>query len=749
MKYSYAGIISLSLLVAACGGRSPSNTDNSSSISTPTTGVVSTTSPIFTSKFEVASQCVGMQSSATNGFIVGNGSTPFKANETNASAISPLHFKATGLGSYMLHGTDGALLAATGQAITGYTLGTQTDANANAEWTLIANNDNGSGVGNGTFKLFNATSAQSLIVDGGGNLALGNAVAVGVSANFALRPASGCKDFPELSDDVVGGTFTGKNVSQPVFGFADVHVHMSATDFLGGAHVGRPYDPFGVEKALPSCASEHGPTGNADAVGGFMSENPATTHGVDGYPTFSSWPGRDSLTHEGMYYRWVERAYKAGLRIMVNDVVENKVLCELQSAAKGRPPICHEMTSAKEQVTYMREMEDYIDAQHGGTGKGWFRIVTSPSEARQVIHEGKLAVVLGIEISHFLDCQVTITKVGPVVTESAPGCETTAQVDQNLQDLYDLGIRQAFPLHEFNNALGGNGIFSGIVLNTGNWKDTGQYWETYECPTVPFQYELGSEFETSDPSPFFAALPGGQIFLGGTVPVYPNYARHCNARDTFTPMGVYAIKEMMKKGMIIEIDHIEYKTKSELLDIAEAQTPPYPIVSTHGGHGGISKAQAQRIINTGGIIFPYKNNGADYHKFINDLQIDYTYPSGAVFGVGYGADTNGLGPQADPRSSSSTPVQYPFTLFSGPDWAQTLAHPNVNVTPVTFNQSASPEGNRAWDINTEGSAHYGLIADFVEEVRIEGGDPALKALFNSAEAYLQMWEKSLQSRTIN
>jgi hypothetical protein len=34
-----------------------------------------------------------------------------------------------------------------------------------------------------------------------------------------------------------------------------------------------------------------------------------------------------------------------------------------------------------------------------------------------------------------------------------------------------------------------------------------------------------------------------------------------------------------------------------------------------------------------------------------------------------------------------------------------------------------------------------MIPDFVEETRIEGGQEAIDALYNSAEAYLQMWEK--------
>ena len=52
----------------------------------------------------------------------------------------------------------------------------------------------------------------------------------------------------------------------------------------------------------------------------------------------------------------------------------------------------------------MRKMERYIDAQYGGPGKGWYRIVTDPFQARRVINQGKLAVVMGIETSVLFGC---------------------------------------------------------------------------------------------------------------------------------------------------------------------------------------------------------------------------------------------------------------------------------------------------------------------------------------------------------
>src|SRR3546814_15832797 len=83
--------------------------------------------------------------------------------------------------------------------------------------------------------------------------------------------------------------------------------------------------------------------------------------------------------------------------------------------------------------------------------------------------------------------------------------------------------------------------------------------------------------------------------------------------------------------------------------------------------------------------------------------------------MGYGADTNGLATQSGPRGADAVPVKYPFTLFKGKDWPSEFAR----IQPITFDESAVPEGHRAFDINSEGLAQYGMIADWVEAVRSE------------------------------
>lgn len=145
------------------------------------------------------------------------------------------------------------------------------------------------------------------------------------------------------------------------------------------------------------------------------------------------------------------------------------------------------------------------------------------------------------------------------------------------------------------------------------------------------------------------------------------------------------------------------------------------------------------IIALGGIVYPYKGNGAGQKAFLDSIKP--LLPPGAPLAQGYGSDINGFGNQSDPRGAGSVPVRYPFTLFGGPGWGPQFAA--AGIAPLTFNQSQSVEGKRKWNIDEEGFSHYGLIADFVEETRIEGGEEGTTALYNSAEQYLRMWERTL------
>ena len=160
---------------------------------------------------------------------------------------------------------------------------------------------------------------------------LGRLVQVGsTDPRWSFAPAQGCATFPEVEVNVTGQPFKGPNAKARVRGFIDDHIHLGAFEFLGGRfHCGRPWSPYGVTVAMRDCA-DHYPNG-AGAVARTSSPPaaPNGTHSPEGWPSFAGWPRDESLTHEGTYWKWIERAWRSGLRIMVNDLVENRALCEL------------------------------------------------------------------------------------------------------------------------------------------------------------------------------------------------------------------------------------------------------------------------------------------------------------------------------------------------------------------------------------------------------------------------------------
>jgi hypothetical protein len=217
---------------------------------------------------------------------------------------------------------------------------------------------------------------------------------------YPLRLTTGCAAYPEIGTGVSGRPHAGVTDIQEVRGYVDAHTHGMAYEFLGGeVHCGKPWDKYGVAFALVDCEDHTLTTGKGAALEAVLSGRP--THDPVGWPTFKDWPAPQSLTHEGTYWKWMERSWRGGQRVFVNLLVENGQLCTLYPLKRNS---CDEMTSIRLQAKRMRQFENYIDAQYGGPGKGWYRIVTDPWQARKVINQGKLAVIMGIETSVPFGC---------------------------------------------------------------------------------------------------------------------------------------------------------------------------------------------------------------------------------------------------------------------------------------------------------------------------------------------------------
>jgi hypothetical protein len=149
----------------------------------------------------------------------------------------------------------------------------------------------------------------------------------------------------------------------------------------------------------------------------------------------------------------------------------------------------------------------------------------------------------------------------------------------------------------------------------------------------------------------------------------------------------------------------------------------YPLASGHTGTGGAwTPGQLRLVYRLGGMASATPDTAAGLASKIEALRRDR--PKRGYFAVGLGTDTGGFSDLPGPRpDAAQTPLAYPFRSFAG---------------NVVFQREQT--GGRTFDLNTDGVAHYGLIADLLADMQQHGGRPALRSLFRSAEAYLRMWE---------
>ncbi|MER5867572.1 discoidin domain-containing protein [Kitasatospora sp. NPDC002040] len=506
---------------------------------------------------------------------------------------------------------------------------------------------------------------------------------------------------PDSGINVTGEPFKGTNAKGEVRGFVDAHDHLMSNEGFGGRLIcGKPFSELGVADALKDCP-EHYPDGSL-AVFDYITKGGDGRHDPDGWPTFKDWPAYDSLTHQQNYYAWVERAWRGGERVLVNDLVTNGVICSVYFF-KDRS--CDEMTSIRLQAQKTYEMQAYIDTMYGGPGKGWFRIVTDTAQARSVVQQGKLAVVLGVETSEPFGCK-QILDVGQC---------SKADIDRGLDELYGLGVRSMFLCHKLDNALCGVRFDEGALgtaINVGQFLSTGTFWQTEKCAGPQHDNPIGL-------APALTAQK--ELPPGVAVPSYAADAQ-CNTRG-LTELGAYAVRGMVKRKMMLEIDHMSVKAAGQAFDIMESESYPGVLSS----HSWMDLDWIERVYKLGGFVAQYMNGAEAFSaeaKRTDALRDKYNV------GYGYGTDMNGVGGWPAPRGANApNAVQYPFRSTDGGS--------------VIDRQTA---GQRTWDLNTDGAAHYGLVPDWLEQIRLVGGQGVIDDLFRGAESYLDTWGASEQRK---
>jgi hypothetical protein len=640
-------------------------------------------------RYALANGCYALRAQSTGG-LVGKALGGYRASAA-AGQAEGFRMQATDLGRYLFYGRAADFMAAGAASLIQPARG----ASPAADWRV----DVGAA---DTFTITLPSQGKALDV-AADRLVLADPAS---AEPFTFEPVDGCAVYPEVDTSATGQPFKSATPWGEVKGIIDLHLHITAFEFLGGkAHCGRPWHPYGAPYALTDCPDHQVGNGCGAVLENALYGNPVRCHDPVGWPTFKDWPHHDSLTHEQTYYKWMERAYMGGLRLFVNLFVENRALCELYPLKQNN---CDEMESVRLQNRDLEALEDYIDSQNGGPGRGWFRIVTSPAQARRVIADGKLAVVKGIEVSEPFGCRVY---------NEQPWCDR-ARIDRELDEVYGFGVRQMELINKFDNALAGvagDSGNTGLVVNGGNRLSTGKFWQMQHCTGPPDEHDKQQPgvYDHDERDALSNVIE--QYLPLGAAPVYPKDS-NCNARG-LTDLGEHAVRRMMEKRIIVDPDHLSVRARKSAMSLLEAERYSGAVSS----HSWSTADVIPRIYNLGGIVTPMKESAPDWLKTWRETKAKRD--ARFYFGFGYGSDQNGLSSQPGPRETPN-PVEYPFKSFDG---------------GVTFDRQRS--GSREFDFTIDGVAHYGLFPDWWEDIRRVGGDAAVADMARGAEAYLQAWER--------
>ncbi len=680
------------------------------------------------------------------------GDTGFSfANEGTPAAF---FFKASDLATYLLYDAGGGYLVSDDGTLERRTT-LDSDVSliddtyvSGAEWEARISSTNPD-----RFVFVNRRNATYL---GAAGLVPDEAAAIAVG----LVESDGCTAHPELTLDAEGTVTKTTFDDGTLYGIVDTHSHILSNFAFGGGGIfhGAPFHRLGVEHALSDCSLFHGEMGRKDFFGyafdtsgsGLVDLNailPALlggqldqdNHATAGYPEFTEWPnGPRRSTHQTQYYKWLERAWMSGLRLVVQHATTNSIICHM-TVGEGLQQVrysCEDMVAVDRIIDETYALERYIDAQAGGPGEGWFRIVTTPEDAREVISQGKMAVILGIETSDLFNCRIT-------PHEGDATCDAD-YVRAQLDDYYARGIRVLFPVHKYDNLFSaGDGdrafIELGNFFNSGHWSNF-----TDTCPDIPIVFDKGevafgglnvprTDYLSAPPHDFsgFPVAPVATAFqFIGEIMEPPLKGDWCQNAG-LTELGETLLHEMMARGMVIEIDHLPRRSAERALEILEESD--YPAVGTHGNNHSGRLYQLGGVSKTGLGRCREAEPGAMTQRLLE--RIDEIVANGGYPAEGFGFDLNGFAGAPGPRfgegacpTEQTDPITYPFESYAG---------------DVTFTQPFV--GNREIDFNDEGMVHIGMLPELIEDARRDAVSEAdLEPLFSSAEGYIRMWERAEQ-----
>jgi microsomal dipeptidase-like Zn-dependent dipeptidase len=564
----------------------------------------------------------------------------------------------------------------------------------------------------------------------------------------------------------------------------------------GGNYQDYVNDPHLISKDIPHCDHGHGGGYLAEAfinnaqlfndsvdsvIGAFL-----LPHKRSGGPQFTDFPNWVMGAHQQMHVTMVRRNYEGGLRLMVALVTDNWGAGFLTGVAEhGQVPLVKEPDAIAAQMQALRALV--------ALNSSWMEIALSSADARRIIQQNKLAIVPGVELDQLgtydpdPDKEVDslwnlgVRAVTPIhAVDNAIGSPAILNAPYNwLNDFMANGAKQVRPAD-----LGPAKFFA---------IEPDDCAANHEAPGECVMHRLDTfpQLRLVIARPIFTFFRRAPGFVAATADSFNTGKLGQKNKYGLKPKtGPEYIRALRRRGMIIDTAHMSDKSVDDTYAVL-AERPGYPAVISHAhfrkeglydpneeildylaSEYDISDSNLEKVRNAGGVVGTFLHqariNPDSIDVYISHITDDCGNSSkGFAFafdyaqqkvpgGIGMATDMTFI-PVVSPRFGEHACEGYKSFRHGQRELAR---HPQRyrprdqkdpiwydGIPPIQKTNQHDPlkpyrMDERVFDFNRDGLAHFGLVPDMLQDLKnVEMPKRDFQALFGSAEAYLQMWER--------
>lgn len=503
----------------------------------------------------------------------------------------------------------------------------------------------------------------------------------------AVRAA--LEDFQKNGDSALldSEEATSLRTEMPVEGHADIHVHQMGEYAFGGAwfhgkHQGAEHSAMAKCSGGSLLGGDHARTklGPLNEIIGQVPGSPGDTGWhfgkKNGFPLYDGWPRWDTIAHQQVWEGFLKEAFEEGLSLYFMSAVNFNPLCKLMPK-KNKDYDCDDMHAVDRQI---------LAAHRFAEGRDWIEVAYSPLDARRIINEGKMAMVLSIEVTNLFNSD---------------------DWSDSLDYYYDLGVRSIQVTHQLDNRFSGAAPHHFIFkffqvlddINKNDWKHLG--------------FDLDEEKRN---------------------------------KKGLTAEGEALVRAMMDKKMFIDLAHLPEKTIGEIYQIS-VENSYYPLNVSHGHFRTVmldKKQEEEKTVpdevvgfvrQTGGVFG--LRSGPEQVKTFPDAGVPndcdgssksfaQLYQYGALnlkVNMTFATDLNGFIQQSRPRFGDNK-------MACGASGNKSRRE----------SQQAAQSGGLGTDFDTKGLGHIGMLEDLLLEMESFGVD--MSNIRGSAEQVVRTWERA-------